>query len=79
LAEMSHRIVFAFAAVAGSAHPALRSNITIRQNRGEASAREPRTYHGRGFSLLRQLLSEAEPRAARPTHFVVRADLAKAA
>jgi len=51
LAEMSHRIVFGFAAVAGSAHAALRSNITISQNRGEASAREPRTYHGRGFSL----------------------------
>src|SRR5215467_7172600 len=51
LAEMSHRIVFAFAAVAGSAHAALRSDITIRQNRGEASAREPRTYHGRGLSL----------------------------
>ena len=51
LAEMSHRIVFGFAAVAGSAHAALPSNITISQNRGDASAREPRTYHGRGFSL----------------------------
>ena len=52
LAEMSHQIVFGFATVAGSAHAALPSNITISQNRGDASAREPRTYHGRGFSLL---------------------------
>src|SRR5262249_55445287 len=52
LAEMSHQIVFGFAAVAESAHAALPSIITISQNRGDASAREPRTYHGRGFSLL---------------------------
>src|SRR5262245_9230245 len=50
LAEMSHSIIFGFGAVAGSAHTALRSAITISQNRGDASAREPRTYHGRGFS-----------------------------
>src|SRR5262249_9957450 len=52
LAEMSHQIVFGFAAVAESAHAALPSIITINQNRRRASAREPRTYHGRGFSLL---------------------------
>src|SRR5262249_59538245 len=52
LAEMSHQIAFGFAAVAESAHAALPSIITISQNRGDASAREPRTYHGRGFSLL---------------------------
>jgi len=51
-AEMSHRIGFRLEAVARSAHAALRCNITISQNRGDASAREPRTYHGRGFSLL---------------------------
>jgi hypothetical protein len=51
-AEMSHPIGFRLEAVARSAHAALRCNITISQNRGDASAREPRTYHGRGFSLL---------------------------
>jgi hypothetical protein len=49
---MSHQIVFGFAAVAESARAALLSIITISQNRGDASAREPRTCHGRGFSLL---------------------------
>jgi len=38
-------------AVAESAHIALGYRITIGQNRGDTSAREPRTYHGRGFSL----------------------------
>ena len=52
LAEMSHCIGFRLKAVARNAHAALRCNITISQNRGNASAREPRTYHGRGFSLL---------------------------
>jgi hypothetical protein len=51
-AEMSHRVGFRLEAVARSTHAALRCNITISQNRGDASAREPRTYHGRGFSLL---------------------------
>ena len=41
--------------VAESARIALPYRITIRQNRGDTSAhthtREPRTYHGRGFSL----------------------------
>src|SRR5262249_47640199 len=55
LAEMSHQIVFGFAAVAESARAALLSIITISQNRGDASAREPRTCHGRGFSLLAAL------------------------
>jgi hypothetical protein len=54
---MSHQIVFGFAAVAESARAALPSIITISQNRGDASAREPRTYHGRGFSLLAAQLS----------------------
>ena len=64
LAEMSHQIVFGFATVAGSAHAALPSNITISQNRGDASAREPRTYHGRGFSLLAAPGSCSDPSAA---------------
>lgn len=76
LAEMSHRIVFGFAAVAGSAHAALPSNITISQNRGDASAREPRTYHGRGFSLWPPSSTPVRPQAAWAksdgTHFVAR-------
>ena len=59
LAEMSHRIGFRLKAVARNAHAALRCNITISQNRGNASAREPRTYHGRGFSLLDARVSPA--------------------
>jgi hypothetical protein len=59
LAEMSHRIGFRLKAVARNAHAALRCNITISQNRGNASAREPRTYHGRGFSLLHARVSPA--------------------
>jgi hypothetical protein len=52
LAEMSHQVGFRLEAVARNTHAALRCNITIGQNRGNASAREPRTCHGRGFSLL---------------------------
>ena len=59
LAEMSHRIGFRLEAVARNAHAALRCNITNSQNRGNASAREPRTYHGRGFSLLDARVSPA--------------------
>ena len=64
LAEMSHRIGFRLEAVARSAHAALRYNITISQNRGDASAREPRTYHGRGFSLLDARFSPGPSRPA---------------
>src|SRR5262245_55539414 len=56
---MSHQIGFRLEAVARSAHAALRCNITISQNRGNASAREPRTYHGRGFSLWARILGRA--------------------
>ena len=63
LAEMSHRIGFRLEAVARSAHAALRYDITISQNRGNASAREPRTYHGRGFSLLDARFSRGLSRA----------------
>src|SRR5262245_59606985 len=66
LAEMSHQIVFGFAAVAESAHAALPSIITISQNRGDASAREPRTYHGRGFSLLAAPDSCCDPLSGLP-------------
>jgi hypothetical protein len=52
LAEMSHLIGFRLEAVARRAHAALRCSITISQNRGNASAREPRTCHGRGFLFL---------------------------
>jgi hypothetical protein len=52
LAEMSHSLGFRIEAVARSTHAALRCDITISQNRGKASAREPRTCHGRGFSLF---------------------------
>src|SRR5262245_58911823 len=67
LAEMSHQIVFGFAAVAESAHAALPSIITISQNRGDASAREPRTYHGRGFSLLAAPGTCSDPSAPAPS------------
>jgi len=50
-AEMSHATLFELEAVAQSAQIALAWGITIRQNRGDTTAREPRTYHGRGFSL----------------------------
>src|SRR5262249_892193 len=63
---MSHQIVFGFAAVAESARAALPSIITISQNRGYASAREPRPYHGRGFSLLVAASSCCDPSAASP-------------
>jgi hypothetical protein len=65
LAEMSHRTGFRLEAVARSAHAALRCTITISQNRGDASAREPRTYHGRGFSLLDARLRALCPRLNR--------------
>jgi hypothetical protein len=64
LAEMSHLIGFRLEAVARRAHTALRCNITISQNRGNASAREPRTCHGRGFSLLDAGFSPGPGRAA---------------
>jgi len=48
---MSHATLFESEAVAETAQIALAWGITIRQNRGDTSAREPRTYHGRGFSL----------------------------
>ena len=50
-AEMSHATLFELDAVAETAQIALAWGITIRQNRGDTTAREPRTYHGRGFSL----------------------------
>src|SRR5438874_7840652 len=48
---MSHAMLFELDAVAETAQIALAWGITIRQNRGDTTAREPRTYHGRGFSL----------------------------
>jgi hypothetical protein len=66
LAEMSHQIGFRIEAVARSAHAALPCNITISQNRGNASAREPRTYHGRGFSLLARGIWPEPPGRSRP-------------
>jgi len=51
-AEMSHGTLFELEAVAQTAQIALACGITIRQNRGDTTAREPRTYHGRGPSLL---------------------------
>jgi hypothetical protein len=53
-------MIFTPTAVAESAHIALGYRITIGQNRGDTSAREPRTYHGRGFSLC--------PRSRLPSH-----------
>jgi hypothetical protein len=50
-AEMSHGTLFELEAVAQTAQISLAWGITIRQNRGDTTAREPRTYHGRGFSL----------------------------
>src|SRR5262250_1610930 len=48
---MSHGTLFELEAVAQTAQIALAWGITIRQNRGDTTAREPRTYHGRGLSL----------------------------
>src|SRR5215468_5329230 len=48
---MSHGPLFELEAVAQTAQIALAWGITIRQNRGDTTAREPRTYQGRGFSL----------------------------
>src|SRR6266511_3102070 len=59
---MSHEMIFTLTAVAESAHIALACRITIGQNRGDTSAREPRTYHGRGFSLCPPLLLAPHPR-----------------
>jgi hypothetical protein len=48
---MSHGTLFELEAVAQTAQISLAWGITIRQNRGDTTAREPRTYHGRGFLL----------------------------
>src|SRR2546430_15653135 len=62
---MSHEMIFTLTAVAESAHIALACRITISQNRGDTSAREPRTYHGRGFSLCAPA-PVTTPKFARP-------------